>query len=495
MDVSITPSLIPFDGAGGDTVVEMVTLKNNENSSVDISIQYDAVGLTIVPDDVLLGPNASETVGIVYIIQSNATSGNITFEWIGSILVVSVDIDEAEDEPSQVEAPVEIFPSSPRSGSSIAIFFTGEHEGCSASGFLHCNGFIYQVDMVNGFGIVSLDGGAYGIATLYLFGGAVSEEDSRKTFAIERGESKFLQFSASKTATVDSGVEATLTFGGELLGNQEVTVTSPSDISDTYITDNKGRIEFTVDEIGRWRLMTTSGGQMATASTEVDYAVLPLGIIEEDPQVGDAITIVTESEAFITVMRDTILMGEFIASSDGFIPFTLSEGGRYTLDGKLDKMRGTFSFQIPGKAEIVILDTLTRMPVETVEPNKQFIIEARDPSGKILTGADAVWISNPFGTREYLTLKDGEGLWTPFVRGAYTLSVDETASCAAGSRYVLIMPPAGQFGWLVGLIIFLLMVIAVMLVLAVYSKRRGMPLRVMLNSVMGREKKPELPIG
>lgn len=495
LDVSVTPSRIPIIGDVGDTIVEMVILENNENVTVTVIVEYDDLGLTIVPDNITLGPNFSDEMGVIYVIQPNITSGNITFTWVGSVLVASVDVDEVDEEPPLGDVPVEIFPSSPKSGSSIAVFFTGAHKGNSASGFLYCNGFMYPVDMEDGYGLIGLDPEAYGMATLYLFGSSVSEADSIKTFTVGKGESKFLMLSVPKTATVDSGVVATVSFGSEELGNQEIRVTSPSDVVDTFITDNKGRVEFTVDEIGRWRLTTADGGQMATGSIEVDYAVLPLGLIEENPQVGDSITIVTEPEAAVMVTLNSFFMSEYIASSDGFIPISLAEGGRYILDGQLGNMRGKYTFQIPGKAEIVILDSMTRMIVDAFEPYKQYIVEARGPDAKPLADAEAVWISNPYGTQEYLPLDGGKGLWTPLVTGPYTLSVDETASCAEGSEYILIMPVAGEFGWVVGVFIFIIIFFAMFTILLLYSKKRGVPLKIMWNSLRHKKKKSPLPIG
>jgi len=503
-DVTFEPDRIPISGEKGTTIVKELTVtNNNQTNSTDVRILTDAEGLTIFPDNVTLDANESVDIGIIYTLQTNVTYGNITFEWVGVDIVATVTVDEEEnggEEPPPVQAPVEIFPSPAKSGSSIAIFFTDESAGLSANGFLHVNGFIYRVEMEGGFGIVELDKDAYGPATLYLFGSAIMESDSTKNFDIAKGIGKDLRVSIAETATVNDDVAATVTYGGSPYGNQDVSVTSPSDVMETHITDNQGRIEFKVDEIGKWRVMLTAEGQIATGSVNVDYGILPLGIIEEDPpQVGDTITIVTEPEAHVEVFIDAEIDSDYVASGDGFIPLSIVRGGRYSLEGRLGNLRGKYSFQVPAKANINILDPVTRMPVDQVENEKRYIIEVTNSAGHPIEDADSLWIANPMGTKELLPLTSGVGTWNPYQTGSYILSVDDTSSCAGNSRYVLIRPPAGEFGWTTGVLVAFLSLFTILGLLVVYSKKRGIPLKLVLNSISGsifhRRKRPELPIG
>ena len=503
-DVTFEPERIPISGEEGTTIVEKLTItNNNQTDSVNVSISTDSEGLTFFPPDfVILEANESEDIAIIYTFQTNVSYGNITFEWAGVDIVANVTIDEENggEEPPLVQAPVEIFPSPPKSGSSIAIYFTNESAGLSADGFLHVNGFIYRVEMEDGFGIVELDKEAFGHATLYLFGSAITEEDSTKEFDIEKGIGKDLRVSITGTATINSDVTATVTYGGNPYGSQEVSVTSPSDEMDVYITDNQGRIEFKVEEIGKWRVMLTAEGQIATGSVNVDYGVLPLGIIEEDPpQVGDSITIVTEPEAHIEVFINAEIEGDYIASGDGFISLSIVKGGRYSLEGRLGNLRGKYSFQVPEKANINILDPITRMPVEQVENKKRYIVEVTNPAGHPIEDAESLWIANPRGTKELLPLTDGVGTWNTYQTGSYMLSVDDTSSYASNSRYVLIRPPAGEFGWGTGILVAFISLFMILGLLVIYSKKRGIPLKLVLNSISSsisrKSKRPELPIG
>lgn len=504
-DVTFEPESIFISGEKGTTIVESLNITNtNLTDSVDVNISTDAEGLTFFPDFVTLEPGDSVDIGIIYTLQTDVTYGNITFEWVGVDIVATVTIDEEEnggEEPPPVQAPVEIFPSPAKSGSSIAIFFTDESAGLGADGFLHVNGFIYRVEMEGGFGIVELDRDAYGQATLYLFGSAIMESDSTKTFDIEKGTGKDLNVDITETATINDDVAATVSYGGDPYGSQEVSVTSPSAEVETYITDNQGRIEFNVDEIGRWRVMLTAEGQIATGHVTVDYGILPLGIVEEEPpQVGDIITIVTDPEAHIEVFIDGEINGDFVASGDGFIPLSIVRGGRYSLEGRLGNLRGKYSFQVPAKANINILDPITRTPVERVENKKRYIVEVTNSAGQLIEDAESVWIANPLGTKELIPLIGGIGTWNPYQTGSYMLSVDDTASCAGNSRYVLIRPPAGEFEWTTGVLVAVLSLFMIFCLLIIYSKKRGIPLKLVLNSISGtffnkKRKRPELPIG
>jgi len=482
-----------------------VTIKDPDGDTFDWTIQTSPnIGSASATNETN-GSKSCSISGLVYSTTYtwyvNVTDGT---GWTNAMYTFTTAEENGDEDPPLVQAPVEIFPSPPKSGSNIAIYFTNESANLSANGFLHVNGFIYRVEMEEGFGIVELDKNAYGKATLYLFGSAITEEDSTKEFDIEKGIGKDLNVYITGTATINDDVAATVSYGGDPYGNQEVSVTSPSDGMDTYITNDQGRIEFTVDEIGKWRVMLTAEGQIATGHVNVDYGRLTLGTVEDivtdPPQVGDTITIVTDPGAYIEVFIDGEIDGDHIASGDGFISLSIVKGGRYSLEGKLGNLRGKYSFQVPAKANINILDPITRMTVEQVENKKRYIIEVTNPAGHLIEDAESLWIANPMGTKELLPLTNGVGTWNTYQTGSYMLSVDDTASYASNSRYVLIRPPAGEFGWATGILIAVLSLFMLLGLLVIYSKKRGIPLKLVLNSISGslfkgKHKRPELPIG
>jgi len=503
IDVTFEPNRIFISGDEGATITGILNITNNNNASVELDILTDATGLVFFPSSVTIEANESVEVNVLYILQTNVTYGNITFEWQGSNIKAEVVIDEGGGVviPPPVQAPVEIFPASPKSGSNVAIYFTEESAGLDANGFLHVNGFIYRVEMKDGFGIVELEKDAYGHATLYLFGSAIEEGDSTKEFEIIKGTGKDLRASVTATAKIDDSVSVTVSYGGEPYGNQEVMVTSPSDEVSTYTSDNQGKVDFKVDEIGKWRVKVSSEGQTATGSIDVDYGLLLLGIVEEEPpQVGDSITITTEPEAYVEVLVDGISEGDYIASADGFIPISITKGGRYALEGKLGNLRGKYSFQVPSRVNINILNPTTRNPVNKVENGKRYIVEITNSKGNLIEDVESVWIANPLGTKELLPLVGGVGTWNTYQTGSYMLSVDDTATYAGNSRYVLIKPMSGEFGWLNGLMIVCLSILALLIILVVYSRKRKIPFKLLLSSTLGsifskKNKGLDLPIG
>ncbi|GAH84115.1 unnamed protein product, partial [marine sediment metagenome] len=122
-----------------------------------------------------------------------------------------------------------------------------------------------------------------------------------------------------------------------------------------------------------------------------------------------------------------------------------------------------------------------------------------NPAGRLIEDAESLWIANPMGTKELLPLTKGVGTWNTYQIGSYMLSVDDTASYASNSRYVLIRPPAGEFGWVTGILVAVFSLLMLFVLLIVYSKKRGIPLKLVLNSISGsvfhRHKRPDLPIG
>ena len=502
-EVSLPPS-IEFSGKKDDVIIRVVTLHNsNETNAIVVNLSVAEGITTAPPDSVTIGNLTSATLGISYTLPYNVSTGLISFSWnvedeeLNISVVAEEDLGNGGNGEEPPEIPVSFFPAQPVSGSSIAIFFAEQYGGITANGFLYCNGYMYMVNVEDGFAIVHLDKDAYGPATLYLFGGAISSEDSIKTFTIEKGATALLSVSVpASTATIDNDVTATVTYGGEPLTNQEVQVQAPDDAQETCITNNVGTIEFTVDAIGKWKLTVVAMEQMATASVTVSYGVLALSILEDDPQVGDTITILTEADAEIEVKIDGIFENDYIASSNGTVKYTLSKGGRYTLEGYLERKKAVYSFQVPGKAVISVLDLTTRMPVGKIEPGQRYIVEVTDSSGNTIDELDALWISNPMGTREYLPLTEGSGTWMPVVAGSYVLTVESVATSSGNSRYVLIKQSAGPTNVVLGAVLFVVIFLVIILLLLVYSKRRGVPLRITLKSLnpFSRTKKVELPI-
>ncbi|MBE3141079.1 MAG: hypothetical protein IMZ53_10920 [Thermoplasmata archaeon] len=431
--------------------------------------------------------------------MQNQSSGNVTFAWVNNNNTLNVYIIfDGTGQPIQPigNASVNFFPPAPVSGSDLAIYFTGNYKGTNAKGFLYVNNYLYSVDITGGLGIITLDKNAYGTAMLYIFGNSISDADSMKVFDIVKKPDTLVTITTPATATVDDEVAVIVKSGDEPIGNMDVTITSPTNQREIYVTDNLGKISFTANEEGKWKLSATNEGQTATANVVVTYGTLALGIAEENPpKIGDTITIITEPNAVVDVEIDNMPEGQFTASSDGFILFNVVKGGHYTLDGNLNKLRGTYSFTVPGKAEIVLLDSTTHMSVQAIEKDKRYTVQATDSSGQILTGVDSIWISNPTGTKELLPLIEGVAMWSPTLTGSYILSVSETATTASNSRYILIKPSAGDSFWITAIGIAIASFLLIFVILLLYSKRRRIPLNILLGSLLHRQKRVELPIG
>ena len=488
LNVTVNPNEFDFYGNKGDVVTETALVTNGESNAIHMRVTTNETNLTFVPANITLSPNASANLAITYILPKNISQGQIFVTFNDSNITVWVRYIEF----IQQQAPVDIFPSPAISDNDLAIFFTGTNKGLKAKGFLSVNGFIYSVDM-DGFCIVHLDKAAYGPATLYLFGNSILQNDSMKTFTIQQGVTKEVSLSVPKTGTVDTYVSATVLFGNDPLGNQEVVIEDPNGSQNIQTTDNRGKIEFTPTEIGRWKLKTTAEGQTAIGSIDVKYGVLLVGIAEESYKLGDTITLVSEPTAKLSIYIDNDYETSLTADSDGKASLLLSKGGDYRIEGELGNTRGDKSFTIPRQAEIILLDASERAAAK-IEPTKRYTIQVADADGNPIGDVASVWISTPSGTRELLPLTSGQGSWTPMTVGPYTISVDDSTSAAGNSRFVNVKNAESQLGLLtigVGFIIFLVIIFGI---LAIIARSKGVPFAPYVKSLVMRKKRPELPV-
>lgn len=488
--IEVEPSSFSFSGTEGETIHEIIDVVNHGNETSILEIQYDEIGLEVVPETLEIEVNESKNFVVFYTLQCDVAMGIITIVHNESTITVSVNYTEV----SSVQAPIEIFPQPPKSGSEIAVYFTGASSGMKATGFLHVNGYIYPVS-IDGYGIVTLHQNAYGTATLYLFGDAILENQSKKVFEIQQGRMSTLTVTMPKETKVGNNVEVVVKSGVFVQGNVEVRIMDSDGNEVTYTTNNKGIVEFVADTIGKWRASVLFEGQMATASMEVKYGMLLIGIAEEEFTLGQTVNIVAEEGAEISVYVDGMNVLTQSVPTSGLVPLSLSTGGSYRITGKLENKRGEYTFLVPGRAEIHVIDQMTGLPVQTVEKNKRYVVEITDASMNLVAEAEAVWVTTPYGAREYLPLVDGKGTWFPLMDGQYMLSVGETSSLSGGSKSILIQPGEGEFLWLVPVVVVLVVLGIIVCFIVVLARKRGIPVLYMLSSLFRRRKRVELPIG
>ena len=505
-DVSVDPERIFISGDLGETITDSITITNhNLSEDYTVVIIEEVLGLTIIPESITVDANESVVLGVFYTFQQSIVSGNITFDFNGLDLLVNLTIDElgqeGDGDGEASDIGIGFLPNPPQSGGTIAIYFTGKNNSLSASGFLYCNGFVYNVDMEKGFGVVDVDQNAFGQATLYLFGKDLQESYVTTVFSIEKGTGKSLMVNVPETATIDDEITAVVTYGGTVYTGHDVTVESPDETVETFITDNNGKIYFDVWDEGRWKIIATGEGQIATGIINVEYGHLALSLVEdidtEPLEVGDVVTIVTEEGAYIEVFIDGEQIADYTAPSDGFISLSLLQGGNYALKGQMESKRGDFSFYVPPQAQIKLFDFETRLPVEKVEKQKKYIVEITDSKGNLLNEMEEAEINNPIGTKEILPLEDGKGTWFPLISGSFMLSVDETSKTAGTSKHVIVYEP-GLPAAEATVVVLLGVILVFMALLFVYSKKKKLPFDLILKSIIHpfkKKKKIELPVG
>ena len=502
-EITIEPSILSMSGLNGDTFVSSVEFFNtNLTEDAAFNIIYDAPGLSIAPSSIQIDANDSIIIGIFYAFQENVASGNITFEWEGTDIKANVSIDEEVDEPLPPgDGSLDYFPKPPKSGYNIAFYFTGSNPVQDASGFLYCNGYVHSVDMHGGFGVALLHKDAYGPATLFLFGNFAGSKQVTETFDIERSVGKILSVNVPSTSTIGSELTATITYGGEAYGGQDVHIEGPDDEQETQTADNQGKVYFTVTKEGRWKIIANGEGQLATATVNVDYGVLALGLaedIDENPiSVGDMMTIVTEEGANVEVTIDGDFVADYDAPVNGLITLPIIVGGNYVLDGRLDNKRGKFTFYISPQANIQLVNILNMMPVTKIIKDEKYRIEVTDTNGNALIGVESIWIMTPYGTKELLPLMDGVGTWSPFLTGSYMFSLDATSATAQTAKVFIVGTLGGLPGAGAMLMIIIFTIIIFLSLVVIYSKKKGIPLDLMFKSITSMKifkKKPKIEL-
>ena len=483
-EVIITPAEQQFSGDIGTVIQKTFSLNNTGNTTVNGSISSGTSGLNTNLSSYSLKANESIFISIYYTLPFTTSSGAINYTWSGTdVTFKATAIAETAD--------IEIYPTSPKAGESLAVILKGGYEGKDAKGLLYCNNNLYAFDMSNGMGIVILDQDAYGVAYLRIFSEGFAE--IKKTITIGQPPTDSVRLLIPTTSTINKEMTALLRLNQKPLPDFEIKITSPNGKESYLITDNDGKIHAMLDTEGIWSFNANVYDRAITAITSTTYETMLLSFTGT-PSVGTKTVINTEPYSSVEILLDGELVEQAIASLQGTVEFTPTMGGSYEVHGTSGSKKGTCYLDVAYTVNVRLLDALTTLPVTSFEKGRVYQVIVSNNAGVALDNIKTLYITTPFTTTEILPLVDGRATWMPHLTGSYVFTIEETDMQAGASQYVVVKEALAE-GLDTAPIIIIVAVLGITFVVMVviYSYKKHIPLRNIFKTIKFGKKKTSLP--
>ena len=254
--LEVKPSWAEFNGNFNDWVVKNISIVNDENKTINVTIQpSSAISDCYISRPALtLAPHESEniTLGIQL---THATHGFILYTYdnqqINQFILLT---------PNEKNVSIDMIPASPPPGGTV-VFLLNPYN-VNGVGFVYVvnTNRIYNFTIVNGMAFVSLSPHDYGEAVAILQG---QNFQARKIFTISGNE--VLSIEAPSLANVGENATIYVKYNGAIV-NAVVNVTRPDGSSYEKTT---GNLPITFDTAGKWIINATYMGASASASIDV----------------------------------------------------------------------------------------------------------------------------------------------------------------------------------------------------------------------------------
>lgn len=261
--IRINPTWVEFTGEYGQWVSKNITITNDENRSVNVTIEPSASlsGCYISNPSVTIPPHGVVNITLGVELTSD-TYGFVIYSWDNQQMNQFVLLS-----PHESNVTVEMYPAEPQAGGSIVFLLNPFVEGI---------GFIYVIDsnamhtfnITNGMAFTKLSPNDYGTAVAVFRG---ENFQARKVFYIKgvSGEEKELVINAPEEVNLSERKNVEVKYGNEPLSDVQVGVTEPDGDSYVMITDEEGKISVEFDEEGTWSFHASYAGKEADASVNV----------------------------------------------------------------------------------------------------------------------------------------------------------------------------------------------------------------------------------
>lgn len=318
--------------------------------------------------------------------------------------VVSGDEDSENGENGD-SGDIVLIPGEPIAGKNLIFYLPSIN--VSANGYVICeNNNVHLVEIQNGLGQVTLDGGDYGEAVVKIFAG---NGTYTKTFEVKPFLEGTLVIETPSSVLINTETTIKIVLGANPAEGAVATFRSLSGRSFNRVVDENGKISFSFDEDGPWEIQAEFYG--VTTSATIKVMLPPIDIVlPEGIEVNEEMLISIGSLADITITKDEITW-EYRTDANGDLYFTPPWPGKYSIYVKTDKQEGSKTFITNSETRIDVYDYEKLVPISRIKMGQLVKIVLVDLFGVPVSDVDEVLVYCDNVLWDYLPLSDGFVIW------------------------------------------------------------------------------------
>jgi hypothetical protein len=424
--ISITPNEIYIVGNIGDLIIQPVSITNNENVTVEVTVNYSGVNDIFMPSNSIMIPAGNtREINIGFIVEKEEISW-ITY-YANSTQYNQLVIIEIE----KTDISLMVFPSNPEPGKNVAFLLIGEGT-LDAHGFLFCSesGSIYPIVINGGIGTFQIGANESGEAIARITGDGINPLFVNFTIGTpdnsgyDGGSSSVdLSLSAPSSVIIGETRDISVIEGIKPMKMISILITKPSGESTEMVTNSFGKINVLFNEIGTWKSTIVSGAQIISNDIVCSKKQEMLVLMTNDPMTRMSVEIQAFQGSVIAV---TYPDGSVKNSVDngGSYSFTPSDGGRYSIHAESSNSVGDISFDVKTRPRVIITDIKGNIVDYKSDIGKMFYLRVVDSNNNPLNIDTVLKISDsssPFSIPVDVNVYDSVGMWTPQKSGTYII--------------------------------------------------------------------------
>ena len=419
----IQPSWVEFTGNYGTWQMKNITLINDENKTIDVTIQPSSAlsDCYLSRPEITIPPNSKVNVTIGVQLSSE-THGFILYTYGGQQINQFILLT-----PEKNNVSIDMIPPTPTPGGSIVFLLNPYVNG---AGFVYVakTNAIYNFTIMNGLAFVSLHANDVGDAVA-VFQGA--NFHTTKIFTIRGAVTSELKLIAPSTANLNDNVALTLKSGSEVVPSVPINITEPNGNNYYKTTDSSGKINVKLDKQGVWHFSASYNGNTTTASISVGGGGANVMLVAPDSvKIGDKkwITLVANSNPVpnndVMVLYPDGSMQAFSTNQYGQFQFLFDQVGTFKF---------TSNYQGSNAAKSVVVQ---KKEANITVPDKAFVgssVVMSVPAGASITITGA-------SHNIHDTVSGTSYSFFPDRAGKYSIHVETKYSKADATLYVYEMP-------------------------------------------------------
>ena len=424
--LSIDPPQMNVVGNIGDLIIQTVFITNNENVSVEVTVNYSGTNNVFMPSNtIMINAGGTKEISIGFVVEKEEVSW-ITYFVNSDQFNQLVMIDIEKTDPSLM-----VFPSNPVPGKSVAFLLMGEGI-LDAHGFLFCSesGGIYPIVINDGIGTIQLGVNESGEAIARITGEGINPLFANFTIGSSSNSGSnsgysppVLSLSAPSSVIIGETRDISVIEGTKPMMMTSVLISKPNGESYELVTNSFGKINVHFNEIGVWKATIVSGAQIITNDISCSKKQETLALLTDDPMTNMQVDIQAFQDSAITITYPdgTVKNG---VDNGGSYSFNPSKAGRYSIHAESTTATGDISFDVKSRPRIIITDIGGNLVDYKSNVGKMVYLRVVDSNNNPL-GVDSVLkirdSASPFGIPMDVNIYDSVGMWTPQKSGIYVI--------------------------------------------------------------------------